>query len=172
MALPARCARSASISRGTRSAAPPVSIAEQIAGGELTGTSQAGSLGLAVSADGTLAYVPVVPGASGRLVWVDRNGHEEALPAPPRGYVVPRISPDGSQVAIDTRDATGADIWVWHFAGRTLTRVTFGTSVYPVWSRDSGRLVHTAFDEARVGRLFLRRARRQHAVAAADRGPE
>jgi Tol biopolymer transport system component len=134
----------------------PVSIVEQIAGAGPTGTSQAGSLGLAFASDGTLAYVPALAGTSSRLVWVDRERREEVLTAPSRGYVIPRISPDGSKVALDTRDASGADIWVWDLAGRALTRVTFGTSVYPVWTRDSRRLVHTTFDEARVGRLFLR----------------
>jgi hypothetical protein len=132
----------------------PVSMIEQIAGAGTTGTAQ-GSLGLAVAADGTLAYLPAVADTSSRLAWVDRDRREEVLPAPPRGYVIPRISPDGSKVALDTRDGAGADIWVWDLIGRALTRMTFVTSVYPVWTRDN-RLVHTTFDEARVGRLFLR----------------
>ena len=49
----------------------------------------------ALSSEGTLAYVP--PESAARalrtLVWVDRQGREEAIPAPPRSYRQPRISP-------------------------------------------------------------------------------
>ena len=51
----------------------------------------------AVSAGGALVYV--VGGAADRqhiLVWVDREGREEPIGAPPRYYVYPRLSPDGT----------------------------------------------------------------------------
>ena len=71
------------------------------------------------------------------LVWVDRDGGEEALTAEPRRYVYPCISPDGSQLALDVRDRE-LDIWIWHFARETLTRFTFtlGMEHYPVWTPD------------------------------------
>ena len=55
---------------------------------------------------------------------MDRSGKEEALAAESRAYVYPRISPDGSQVALDVRDQEN-DIWIWDFARETLTRLTF-----------------------------------------------
>ena len=79
------------------------------------------------------------------LVWVDRQGHEEPINAPPRNYLYPRLSPDGTRVALDIRDQEN-DIWVWDFAHGTLTRVTFdpGFDTNPVWTRDGRRLIFTS----------------------------
>ncbi|HEX6324000.1 MAG TPA: protein kinase [Vicinamibacterales bacterium] len=133
----------------------PVEVIDRIAGADAGRNVQAGVLALAVAAEGTLTYVPAAADAVRRLVWVDRGGGEELIPAPPRGYVIPRVSPDGSRIAVDTRDV-GTDIMVWDVAARALSRSTFATSVYPVWTRDGTRLVHTTFGGARVGDLFLR----------------
>ena len=48
-----------------------------------------------VSANGSLVYVSGTAGGDGlvSLVWVDRNGDEERLPAPRRAYEYPRVSP-------------------------------------------------------------------------------
>jgi len=76
------------------------------------------------------------------LVWVDRRGNEQSLNVPPRGYVYPRISPDGTRLAVDLRDQD-QDIWIWEFQRQTLTRLTFDPSLdgIPVWSPDGKRLV-------------------------------
>ena len=104
-----------------------------------------------VSDQGTLVHaVGVTTLAQPRtLVWVDRNGREEAIPAPARGYLYPRISPDGTQVAVDARDQEN-DIWVWNVARQTLTRLTFdpGIDRYPVWTPDGRRI---AFASQRAG---------------------
>jgi hypothetical protein len=62
------------------------------------------------------------------LVWVDRTGREEPLKAPGRTYVYPRISPDGTRVALTIRDQQ-QDIWIWELSRETLTRVTFDPGV-------------------------------------------
>ena len=63
--------------------------------------------GYALAGDGTLVYLPSVGGAgadSTELVWVDRvTGEETPLAAPPRLYAQPRISPDGTRVAVSIR---------------------------------------------------------------------
>jgi len=73
-----------------------------------------------------------------QLVWVDRQGREEPLSAPLRAYAIPRISPDGTRVAVDARDEE-YDIWVWDLARGTLRRLTSdpGLDVSPVWTPDS-----------------------------------
>ena len=92
-----------------------------------------------VGLDGTLAYVPAsaVTAPARTLVSVDRNGHEEPIEAKARGYTYPRLSPDGTRVALDIRDQEN-DIWVWDFAGKNLTRVTRdpGFDRAPVWAND------------------------------------
>ncbi len=75
-----------------------------------------------------------------RLVWVSREGVEQVLPAPPRGYEAPRISPDARQVAVSVR----GDIWLFDFSAETLMQLTYlgnkGESNRPVWTPDGKRL--------------------------------
>ena len=64
-----------------------------------------GAANYAVSRQGTLVYVPggvSVQTTPRSLVWVDRKGHEEPIKAPLRAYGPPRISPDGTRVAVRT----------------------------------------------------------------------
>ena len=114
-------------------------------------TTATGAVDVAVAASGTLVYVPGsgVTGIRRSLVWVDRMQREEPLPAPARAYQYPRISPDGTRVALDIRDQDN-DIWIWELARQTLTRFTFDPAAdnYPVWSPDGRRLV---FSSARAG---------------------
>src|SRR5262249_37648652 len=108
-------------------------------------TTPEGAGDFVVAADGTLAYVDA-PGAKATaartLVWVDRQGREETLTAAPRPYFHPRLSPDGTRVAVAIEDQEN-DIWVWDFARRTLDRLTFGpaSDFAPVWTPDGRRLV-------------------------------
>jgi eukaryotic-like serine/threonine-protein kinase len=99
-----------------------------------------------VSRNGTLVLVP--GGATGgtgtprSLVWVDRHGNEEAIPAPTRTYVFPRLSPDGQRVALDIRDQEN-DIWIFDLKRATLTKLTFnpGPDSWPIWTPDARRIV-------------------------------
>ena len=56
----------------------------------------------AMSSSGAFVYVPggVFPEVERSLVWVDRSGTIQPLPLPPRAYMMPRLSPDGQQVAL------------------------------------------------------------------------
>ena len=110
-------------------------------------TKASGAANFALSATGSLVYEAGDIAARGErtLVWVDRNGVEEALAAEKRAYVYPRFSPDGSRLALDIRDAE-SDIWVWDFGRRNLQRLTFdpGLNRGAVWTPDSRRLVFSA----------------------------
>jgi serine/threonine-protein kinase len=76
------------------------------------------------------------------MVWVDRDGREETIDAPPRAYMYARVSPDGTRVALDVRDQE-SDIWVWNVAGETLTRLTFDAAgdAYGHWTPDGEQIV-------------------------------
>ena len=101
--------------------------------------TQTGAAHFSVADNGSLVYVPALGITGSRtLVWVDREGREEPLAAPPRRYVFPRISPDGTRVVLDARDQED-DLWIWDLARETPTRFTFdpGPDWYPVWTPDS-----------------------------------
>jgi len=127
----------------------PVPVVGQV----MTKTLGAAQFGL--SKTGTLVYVPgsavTEDAASRTLVWVDRRGREEMIKAPPRPYVYPRLSPDGTKIALEVRDRED-DIWIWDFAHEALTRLTFdrASESYPVWTVDGRRLL---FSSSRLGVL-------------------
>lgn len=109
----------------------------------------------AISANGTLVY-PSMPAPSSRgLVWVDRQGREDPISAPPGPYIDPRLSPDGKRLAVSSL----ADIWIWTFAIRALTRLTFtqGNEYNPAWMPDSRRVVFDA-REGGVGQILRKAA--------------
>jgi len=110
--------------------------------------SNFGAANYAISDRGTLVYVSGSSAAASvlrRLVWVDRAGHEEPLAAPPLPYALPRISPDGTRIALEVRNQD-ADIWIWDIARQTSTRLTFDPAVeqHPVWTPDSRRIVFSS----------------------------
>jgi serine/threonine-protein kinase len=82
----------------------PMPVLEQVV------TTGEGAVDVAVAANGMLVYVPgrVAAGAVRSLVWVDRMGREEPLAAPVRAYQYPRLSPDGTRVALDIRSRRAA----------------------------------------------------------------
>jgi len=82
-------------------------------------------------------------------VWVDRQGVETAISAPTRDYALPRLSPDGTRLAIYVPDQE-IDIWLWDLARATLTRATFDRGVDI--SR-SGRPLATSSSSARRARV-------------------
>ena len=117
-------------------------------------TSSGGSANFDISSDGTLAYVTGdIQAAVRSLVWVDRQGKEEPLNVPLRTYLYPRISPNGSRIALDIRDQDN-DIWMWDVARKTLTRFTSELAVdrFPVWTPDGRRLI---FNSDRDGTINM-----------------
>jgi Tol biopolymer transport system component len=101
------------------------------------------------SRSGTLAYAGrdnVDLGMTSTLVWVDRGGTEQPLPAPPRAYSTPRISPDGGRVAFNltaTRPILDVQLWVLDLARGTTSRLTFEKmNSSAVWTADGKRLIY------------------------------
>ena len=124
-------------------------------------TKNSGAAEFSVSQNGSLVYITgdLDSGATRSLVWVDREGREEALAAEPRAYTSPRISPDGTRLALDIRDQEN-DIWIWDFARETLSRFTFHPNVdgRQVWTRDGQQLVFESHREGE-GNVFAKAAR-------------
>ena len=128
-------------------------------------TLSSGAAEFNIAADGTLVYMPAGASPSRTLVWVDRQGREEPVKGvPTRAYTNPRLSPDGTRLALELRDQE-SDIWVWDFAREALTRVTFDPVVdqAPVWMPDGRRIVFSSQAGGTVratgaGTLFWRAA--------------
>ena len=98
---------------------------------------------------------------------MDRQGRETTIAVPPRAYVHPRLSPDGTRIAVFVADQE-LDLWLSELnLGGTLTRLTTGAGVdtYPEWTPD-GR--HLIFSSQRDGPQNLFR-QPSDAAGAADR---
>ncbi len=134
---------------------PPVPVAENVASGVVPGRGAGNGVAhFAVSKSGTLAYIAgtFVANTPRTLSWVDRSGREEPLSAPARPYVYPRLSPDGTRLAVTVRDQEN-DIWTWDLGRRTLSRFTFDPADdrYALWSPDGRRLAFGSTRGAEAG---------------------
>jgi eukaryotic-like serine/threonine-protein kinase len=110
-------------------------------------TKPIGSGEFDVADDGTIVYVepPSVGTTARTLVWVDRHGLETPLSASllPGAYAQPRVSPDGTRVAVEINDEEH-DIWVLDVVGQTpLRKLTSGSTMEfaAMWTKDSHRVI-------------------------------
>jgi eukaryotic-like serine/threonine-protein kinase len=134
----------------------PVSMVESVSSGRLT-------LHYAISVSGTLVYVPALTNAAmlGRtLVWVDRKGQEEPLTATPDAYDFPRISPDGTRVALTAGAYPDMNIWIWDTVRKALTRLTFDapTNLVPLWTSDGKRIAFVSIPDPQHAGVYWKAA--------------
>jgi len=95
------------------------------------------------------------------LVWVDRQGREEEIQAPPRRYVYPRLDPTGTRLALDVQgDNPGdRDIWIWEVLRQTLTPFRVGPirDRLPLWTPDGQRIIFNS-NQSGANNLFWQAA--------------
>jgi serine/threonine-protein kinase len=112
-----------------------------------------GAVQVAVSDGGTLAYIagPVsMNGAPLQISLFDRAGNAEPLNIPQGTYSHPRVSPDGTRVAMTVDDGKDSQVWIYGLekAGAA-RRLTFdGTNTRAEWTHDGQRV---AFQSVRDG---------------------
>jgi serine/threonine-protein kinase len=110
-----------------------------------------GSSAFSLASNGTLVYLTGdAQDPSRMLVWVDRAGREEPLPADALPYAGQRLSPDGQRVALSIGSRNDADIWIYDLVRDTMSRLTFdpATDISPLWTPDAARVL---FSSARAG---------------------
>jgi Tol biopolymer transport system component len=108
------------------------------------------------SQTGTFIFVAGSAASPDRtLAWMDSSGKLQPLPAPPKRYRHPRLSPDGKRLAVAILSSNGdSDVWVYDFERDTLTQLTFlkGFNRNPVWTPDGN---HLAFNSDAEGMLNI-----------------
>ena len=135
-------------------------------------SSWTGYADFAFSDGGTLVYVSGGPDPTrATLVSVDRDGTASPLADVRRPYRVPRISPDGRQVAVTIADAQ-VDIWTFDLLRKSFYRLTDSTSwdAYPLWQPGAEWLAFSSMREglAAIYRKDLRSEEVEKLVAAGD----
>jgi serine/threonine-protein kinase len=116
----------------------PVTLVEGIRG-ESYGTPQ-----VAVSLNGTAAYIPGLAGWIGKPVWVDLKGNVTPTEMPTQCYSSFQVSRDGKRVAIGVGNDKD-DIWISDLERQTFLRLTVdGHNAGPVWSPDGKRIAYAS----------------------------
>ena len=119
----------------------------------VTSNSASGSAQFAVSATGTLVYLPGRSTGGVPIHWMTHDGKTTPLRATLANWFDPQFAPDGRRLAIRINDGP-PDIWVYEWARDTLTRLTFDPTDdrKPVWTPDGRRIV---FASSRVDKSTL-----------------
>jgi len=107
-----------------------------------------------ISRSGALVYLPGPARAGHEGVFLfGKDGTQESLKLPKGRYAYPRVSPDGRWLAFESSDGKESTIAVYHLSGTTAARrLTFGgNSRFPVWNRDSTRVVFQSDREGDAG---------------------
>ena len=115
-----------------------------------------GSLILAISPAGTIAYVPGFD-RQADVVLLERNGKERIV-MPAGSYFTPRLSPDGRLIALSVVTGTDSDVWVHDINRGATTKLTSGgRNLWPMWSPDGTRVAYASSREGSTN-VYWRRA--------------
>jgi Tol biopolymer transport system component/predicted Ser/Thr protein kinase len=106
---------------------------------------------------GLLVY-PRMDHVADRLVWRNRSGQILWQSAAAADFNSPRISRDGSRLAVARRELGNTDVWVVDLATHGFSRTSFDPAVedHPVWLSNGLDLLHTSRSPGPAN-LFLRK---------------
>jgi serine/threonine-protein kinase len=132
---------------------PPTPIIQDVR------VTETGMIPVAISNNGTLAYVPGAFAGLGEqyaLVWVDRSGGRQLVTERRGAFRAARLSPDGRQIALEVAGERTA-IWILGIEDDSFAPLNNeGNSAAPLWTPDS-RTVLFNWDEVErtsVGSTF------------------
>ena len=133
----------------------PVPMAEHVA---VNGASVRAMF--SASNTGTLIYQAGDPSGGWNLVWRGRDGKQiSAVPQSGR-YLGPRLSPDGTKVAVEIFAGTQGigDVWIFDLTRGTSTRLTFGLygQGNSIWSPDGKTIYYES--SAGMGHIVAKAA--------------
>jgi Tol biopolymer transport system component len=125
-----------------------------VAGNTSTANYDFSRNGMLVYVHGLAERIPVI---ARDLVLVDLEGVVRPITDERRDYWRPRLSPDGSRVAVEVFDGNNRHIWVVNMTTGVATQVTFSgeDNGFPVWTPDGKAIVYTATVDGTEG-LYLK----------------
>ena len=143
-------------------------------------TKAFGAADLAISASGSLAYVPGLASSAGgvaELVYANRAGAATSLDPPvtynPSGNRAISLSPDGTRLALDVTSGS-PDIWVKQLPSGPLSRLTFeGTGASrPTWTADGQSVLYLSQPDTSLPSVWRKRADGSAAAELVWRAPD
>ena len=117
----------------------PVLVIEGVTSNAANGGAQ-----VAVSANGTLVYLPGGQTSGVPIHWMDRDGKTTPLRSPPANWTALQFAPDRRRLALQINMVgAGADIWMYEWERDLFTRLIPdpGNHANPVWTPDGSRIV-------------------------------
>jgi eukaryotic-like serine/threonine-protein kinase len=100
-----------------------------------------GNSGIFVSSGGAL--ITARGGTRSQLSFLSRDGSAKAITTDVRNYRSPRLSSDGSRIAVIAGDQEKADIWIYDLATKTFSRLSaIEAPASPSWTPDGSRVVY------------------------------
>ena len=119
--------------------------------------SWGGAALLAISDQGTAAFVPGAELSPQIVQTVDRTGKKLRVMAPAGHIDWVRLSPDGGRVAANVRSPSKNDIWLFGPEGEP-ERMTFDEAEdeYPVWSPGGTEIAYTSSLASEARRLMVK----------------
>jgi serine/threonine-protein kinase len=136
--------------RARRVSGPAVPLVESV----MDADDRTGAMHFTLSNDGTLVYLSGVSGERSTLSWVSRSGRRQPVPTAAQPYSSPRVSPDGTRIAVEVASRDGADIHIYDLTRNTLTPLTSAPlhGRGPLWTPDGQGIVF--YSEAGGGGLY------------------
>ena len=96
----------------------------------------------AVSADGTVAYVPAIPEPDRDLVWIDRKGVVQPISNKRPIGAVAYVSPEGLRIVAQSKWGKPRDLWLYDLVRDSWTRLTFEADNFVCsWSPDGTQIL-------------------------------
>jgi len=115
---------------------------------------------LSVSDNGIIAYGGGGKSEPSRLRWLDRTGKQVGNVGDASTYANPRLSPDGTKLAVTIMDAVrgAADIWIYDLVRGGRNRLTFDTSLNysATWSQNGNQIVFSSTRKNGFPQLYLK----------------
>jgi serine/threonine protein kinase len=104
-----------------------------------------------------------------QMTWLDRQGNTTPVPAAPNPYVLPRLSHDGSRVALSKFNGTGGQsLWTFDFNRGSLSLVDENGG-FPAWSADDRQLLYFSYPKQALVRKDLSSSQPAAVVAKLDK---
>ncbi len=127
----------------------------------VTSTRRTGGAQFAVSASGTLVYLPgkTIKDVMS-LQWIDREGNTTPFGGTPVNWYDVHFAPDGHRLALDAYSGPTGDVWVYEWARGTAIPLTrhAADDAAPVWTPDGRRVVFHSTRDHSSHNLYWQRA--------------